>query len=370
MISATSSSPDKSDNVSAHIVCTLVNVNKKNRRVNALALIDTGNSIGGGGVAMSGSMAEKLGLKPTGRQISVGTASARGRMTSAGNVKFELCIPGLPRFVTRAIVFPTLQSDVNLGLQFLVNQKLQLDLSVNPIRLHIRGQSNGGHAIMSVSGGKVRKTVKICSSENVSIPAGDVKYVKVTGLPEDRHLWQFFGRSERCMHSISGTYAELEVPVRNPGDRLRILTEGEELGEGRRLPTLPPTIQSAEEESQELQDLYNELKLDENKLLQAHPGLLQETKKVIARHRGVFSGPGNRFGVTDMMECDLQSKPGAKPVRQCVRRLNPDLMANLKAQLDEWLEAGLVEPSNSPWATPLHPVYKNCLLYTSPSPRD
>jgi len=38
--------------------------------------------------------------------------------------------------------------------------------------------------------------------------------------------------------------------------------------------------------------------------------------------------------------------------------LNPDQCANLKEQLDEWIQQGIIEPANSPWASPLVPVKK------------
>ena len=129
---------------------------------------------------------------------------------------------------------------------------------------------------------------EITVAEAVSIPAGEVADVKVTGLPPDRHLWKFEGRTEDCMHAVSGTYLQLEVPVRNPGGQTKTLFSGQVLGVGRRLPTLPPALQNVEEESAALKDLYSELKLDENEMLKKYPGLLAETKKVIAS-TGTFS---------------------------------------------------------------------------------
>ena len=38
-------------------------------------------------------------------------------------------------------------------------------------------------------------------------------------------------------------------------------------------------------------------------------------------------------------------------LRSKVRLLNPD-------QLDEWIQQGIIEPANSPWASPLVPVKK------------
>ena len=41
-----------------------------------------------------------------------------------------------------------------------------------------------------------------------------------------------------------------------------------------------------------------------------------------------------------------------------MRPLNPDQKRNLKDQIKEWIEQGVIEPANSPWASPLVPVKK------------
>ena len=38
--------------------------------------------------------------------------------------------------------------------------------------------------------------------------------------------------------------------------------------------------------------------------------------------------------------------------------MNPDQKENLRDQIDKWLEQGVIEPSISPWASPLVPVKK------------
>ena len=41
-----------------------------------------------------------------------------------------------------------------------------------------------------------------------------------------------------------------------------------------------------------------------------------------------------------------------------MRPLNPDQKENLRDQIDEWLEQGVIEPSVSPWVSPLVPMKK------------
>ena len=46
------------------------------------------------------------------------------------------------------------------------------------------------------------------------------------------------------------------------------------------------------------------------------------------------------------------------PKRSGVRPLNPDQRSDLKNQIDDWIHEGVIEPSNSPWESPLVPVKK------------
>ena len=56
------------------------------------------------------------------------------------------------------------------------------------------------------------------------------------------------------------------------------------------------------------------------------------------------------------MKIDLV--PGAIPYKYPVRLLNPDQKENLQDQIDMWLKQGVIEPSVSPWASPLVPMKK------------
>ena len=62
--------------------------------------------------------------------------------------------------------------------------------------------------------------------------------------------------------------------------------------------------------------------------------------------------------IMDILELKIELEPGAVPKRSRVRLLNLDQRANLKEQLDEWIQQGVIKPANSPWASPLVPVKK------------
>ena len=65
-----------------------------------------------------------------------------------------------------------------------------------------------------------------------------------------------------------------------------------------------------------------------------------------------------KVGDTSWVEFKIDLNENSKPVKQKVRPLPPPLKKDLKGQLDEWLRDCVIEPADSPWASPLVPVKK------------
>ena len=78
---------------------------------------------------------------------------------------------------------------------------------------------------------------------------------------------------------------------------------------------------------------------------------------LLLKHWDVFSHDGT-FGSTDLLQHTIKLVPGAEPVKQKFRPLPPPLEDELRKQLDQWLAEGVIEPSDSPWASNLVPVKK------------
>ena len=58
------------------------------------------------------------------------------------------------------------------------------------------------------------------------------------------------------------------------------------------------------------------------------------------------------------MEHKIEVEPGTTPIKDRYRPIPPALKDNLKKQLNEWLERGIIEPSTSPWSSNLVAVKK------------
>ena len=59
-----------------------------------------------------------------------------------------------------------------------------------------------------------------------------------------------------------------------------------------------------------------------------------------------------------MGKIKIELIPNARPVNQRMRPILPNLKENLHAQLDCGLKNEVIEPSSSPWSSPLVPVTK------------
>ena len=70
----------------------------------------------------------------------------------------------------------------------------------------------------------------------------------------------------------------------------------------------------------------------------------------------IFSGSKQTLGCTNLVEHRIRTT--AEPIRQRYYPLSPALQAQVNRELDLMLEQGIVEPSSSPWASPIVLVRK------------
>ena len=116
-------------------------------------------------------------------------------------------------------------------------------------------------------------------------------------------------------------------------------------------------IKLSTNEEVNMERLYTELKIEKNSLLKDHPSIKKKLKSLIYKYRNVFS-QDESVGHTNLVQCEVRLKEGTKPVRQKDRPMNPKLEESLKIQVDKWIQQKIVEPSQSPWSSPLVPIRK------------
>ena len=112
------------------------------------------------------------------------------------------------------------------------------------------------------------------------------------------------------------------------------------------------------EEETKVQELWKQLKLDDNELLADRPDVREKVWQILRKHWTVFSSEARLIGKTDLIEFEVELEQGTRPHRGKVRPLNPTMKKSLKDQLDLWVREGVAEETYSPWASPMVPVAK------------
>ena len=119
---------------------------------------------------------------------------------------------------------------------------------------------------------------------------------------------------------------------------------------------------SVEDESKEAEDeiqrIISALRLEDSQILKENPQTRERVEGLISQYWRVFARPSDQYGATDAAEFTVELKPGARPVKQPVRPLNPADMTSLKEQLQKWEAAGVIAKVKSPWSSCLVPVKK------------
>ena len=103
--------------------------------------------------------------------------------------------------------------------------------------------------------------------------------------------------------------------------------------------------------SRKVDALYNELKIEDNPILQKNPEVKEKVKKLVKKFKDVFAEPGQEVEETDLIEFDRELLQNTRPHKSSARLLNPAQRKDLRRQLDQWLEQNVIEPSVLPCAT-------------------
>ena len=117
----------------------------------------------------------------------------------------------------------------------------------------------------------------------------------------------------------------------------------------------PPEELSKKEKEERIAFLVENVNL-ENSLFNAEQR--KQLFILLLDHWDAISIGPDDFGDNKSEVFSLKLKPGAKPHRDKVRPLNPNYAQDLDRQLREWMSAGVIAPSKSPWGAALVPIRK------------
>ena len=129
-------------------------------------------------------------------------------------------------------------------------------------------------------------------------------------------------------------------------DRIAVLSAPPKVDRPEELPAFlhgPTTRRNYEQRAAHVISTFN---IDDNPVLSS-PADKATLVGLILKYWSVFSFDGG-FGCTDLIQHDIVTT-NTRPVNQRYRPVNPSLEPCLKAQLDLWLQQGVIEEAQSPW---------------------
>ena len=93
--------------------------------------------------------------------------------------------------------------------------------------------------------------------------------------------------------------------------------------------------------------------LDSNNLTSRQNKVLQ----LLGEFKDVFSQSSTDYGRTTLIEHRIDTGE-ARPIRQALRRIPHALREEINTQINSMLDHGIIQPSRSPWASPIVAVPK------------
>lgn len=379
----------------------------KDKVITVKGLLDTGNSVLEE-TAISEQLHQKLGVGlAKARRTTIGTAKEGAQLERIGTsnpIRMRIC--GMRQeFSIQPTVVKSLSDDLNLGDRFLdtlaSTKKLKCQITyVNGLKKLTIGpetsemirvmdpiiedseleESQRGRQPQRTPAVKRRVSVnqrnpRMTAAKKTIIPARSLKFVTVktqrpleqvdimveakeslfTEVPTAIYRWE--GQEGRIAVLNLGS-EEVEIPEDQVMAYYCGVTERER-DERVLSMDIEKNDEISESEAKKLQDeAVTKLGIHSNKLLKANPKIRDKVEKMIRKYYKVFGEPSKSIGRTDLIEFNIDLKPDAKPIRQKLRPLNPIQVESLKNQLKEWEENDCIQPSKSPYSSPLVGAWK------------
>ncbi len=286
-------------------------------------------------------------------------------LTIHGSARVELELEG-EKFTTPIVVVSPLTSEAILGLDFLQGQQASIDLASKKLRL------KGGKCDLpfrdptSLQG---PSEIAVWAVRTVEVPPRSVLEVMASFETPVEGVWLLQeAKRKRLPAAVACALVEptsTTVPV-------RILNSKEEqvtVYAGMTLGTLesvePPTrlgavdTVSGEEPAATVEVDKQEMlwSLVEQSGQELSSGEKELFYQLLLSYEDVIAGSTADLGRTDRLR-HLIHTGNAPPVRQPVRHVPPPRREEVRRLLGEMLEKGVVEPSTSPWASPIVLVRK------------
>lgn len=298
---------------------------------------------------------------------SVFNAIGEKTFKTIGTVKTPLMIHGVEMCNINLIVFPTVPNNFIqfvLGIDFLRENKIELCVSRRMIAKHLDG---GGRIEIYIDRCGTPLHVMLCSlpcyaSSAVRLEAGRVQQVPVyyrTPAVAPDHLLMYSDESgkdnlDANVHGLAGFFNVQTKSILMASRELNI-----DVRKGQYVGTLDSVYQLPHEESV---SQSNELTNDnfKNRIALPELSIKQQTEvfNVLSKYKTVFSTGDNDVGLASVTSHTIKLTDET-PIYQRPRRFPQPITEEIERQCQELNSLDIIEPSASPWSSPVVPVRKS-----------
>ena len=283
-----------------------------------------------------------------------------------GLVQVSIMVQG-ENFTTEAIVADSLTTDLILGRDFLRKNHCVMEMGKGGDVLHFRergvtvplnGKSSG---IMGVS------FVGVTTDRKLQVPPySEMEIMGRVPPTAANKMWLVEGSQQRRSAAmvaravVQPEGAEVPLRILNLRDEPVTIRKGATIAEMELLPNdsiqvvgdiQPPSLK----ESRDLHGSFQKM------VTQAGDQLSESEQEqllaLLMEYQDVFATSSSDLGRTGMIKHSIDTGK-SPPIRQQTRRMSPDKKAETRKLLEEMLDKKVIQPSNSPWASPVVLVQK------------
>ena len=271
-----------------------------------------------------------------------------------GKVNVLLEVNDTQRSYHEFYVVSEMISEVILGLDWLMNHQVVIDTSKMLLKF-----PDSHCQPLTVHDSSLKNPAVVELSDDIEIPGRheiiQTAHVRNPMINESV-LEPNFNLAEKGVFvaSVLVRPKEQKVPIQivNPGADTVKLYKGTNVGCLHQIDVElnDPVLQSKginQENSREVQFSLDHLK----------PAEKEQMENVLGEYRGLFANDLSELGLTSQAEHRIQTG-NAAPIKQLPRRLPHALRPVVEEQVKEMLQYEVIEPSSSPWASPIVLVKK------------
>ncbi|XP_018014769.1 uncharacterized protein LOC108671710, partial [Hyalella azteca] len=334
----------------------MVQINNKE----VLAVIDSGAIAS----LMSLELAQSLNLSISSDECIFSVIGDKS-VSSLGKVECSLSIHGVPMADNTFCVFPTVISNripLLLGVDFLQNNGIELCIKK---RLIVKHCTTGGTAEIYLDDlGHSRQVMlvglKCFANSDVHVEPGKVEAVPLDcPLPNIEPDHMLFYSDDAIDHSLSNDIRGFSG-IAGPNTRHVLMTTGGSaltIKKGQFIGTVSTVVQLPSDQTAQPNGIdIEELKSQVN-IAVLNSDQQSQVFSMLCKFGSVFSGGDTDIGLACVTEHNIKLTNDT-PIFQRPRRFPPPIADEIERQCHELNSLDIIEPSNSPWSSPVVPVRK------------